>query len=266
MAELTFRGTLQRYLPSWLKPRPGKTYGFRYLYTVASVIDASVERVLQGVLAKMPGLGTPTALPYLFRDRRMTRGYAEPDDVAAQRLIPFRQFHQTQGNPFTLMRMVRAYLYPHKPLMRVVNNQATWYTLTPDDEETTVRQAGNWDWDGNTDLRARFWLIIYPEDSDVPLWTPEGAWGDGEPWGDGGVWGSTITENQVQTIRAIIDEWRSGTGLLVNVILAFDNASFDPEGSGAGYPDGTWGSYSKNVGGVQVPARLTTARYVQGAA
>src|SRR5262249_23084718 len=147
---------------------------------------------------------------------------------------------------------VRDYLYPYKPRMRIVNHRGTWYTLNPDDTIEVVKNAGNWNWDGNTSLRSRFWLIIY---SDAGPWTSEGAWGQvGTKWGSTVGWGSTATADQVKSIRAIIDEWRSATALSVNVIIAFDPASFNPAAApgSPGMPDGTWGRWSKYSGGVQV--------------
>lgn len=264
----SFRGTLDKYCPSWLKPRPGgKDRGYRYLYALAFLADVGIDFAIECKSARFPGIGTPTALPYISRDRQIRRGFAEPDDVFSLRVLSFRDDHRTQGNWLTLMRMVRAYLYPFKPRMRIVNNRGTWYTLNPDDTHQVVKDAGNWNWDGNTALRSRAWLIIY---SDAGPWEEPGGWGDGDAPAWGGepatTWGTTATPEQVASVQAIIDEWRSGTALYVNVIIAFDPASFDPAAApGApNTPDGNWGHWSKNVAGVQVPSRLQTARYWDG--
>jgi hypothetical protein len=52
----------------------------------------------------------------------------------------------------------------------------------------------------------------------------------------------------------------------MNIIIAFDPASFDPQAAidAAGMPNGLWGRWGKTVDGVCVPARLTTARYWDG--
>ncbi len=268
---LSLRGTLDRYLPKWLRERPGApgqpaaTNAWRYFYSCALLGDLGLENAIQGAQARMPTLAPPSALPYLGRDRGIVRGYAEPNDVFALRMIPFRDAHKTRGNPYTLMRMVRAYVYPYLPKMRIVNNRGTWYTLNPDDTTEVVKSAGNWNWDGNTALRSRAWLIIY---SDLGPWDDTGAWGDpGTYWGQPGTtWGTTATPEQVASVRAIVDYWRSATARFENIIIAFDPDSFDPSDppGSPGLPDGTWGNWSKNVAGVQVPSRLGTARYWLG--
>lgn len=261
------RSALARAVPPWMRPRPGLDRGFRYLYVFGLLADVSLEAGMQGILAKLPTQGTHTALPRLAKDRQLVRGFEEPGDPFAQRLTRWRPDHKRRGNPYTLMRQVRAYLYPHLPLMRVVNHRGTWYTLEPDDE--LVRDdAGNWDWDGKPDAEAwsRFWLIIYPP---AELWVRDGTWGDGgEVWGETGkgTWGSTATPEQVSTIRHIVKEWKSAGAVCVSIVIAFDEAALDPSDAQPPLPDGSWAYHSKNEGGVQVAARDDRAIYWDGIA
>jgi hypothetical protein len=53
----------------------------------------------------------------------------------------------------------------------------------------------------------------------------------------------------------------------VNIIVAFDAASFDPAAgvSDPGMPGGAWAHWSTNNAGVQEAVRLSTARYWDGA-
>ena len=62
--KLSFRETLRRYVPPWLSDRPqtGKTVGFRFLYCLVAPLDAGVQAAIEGVQARYPGIGTPTAL------------------------------------------------------------------------------------------------------------------------------------------------------------------------------------------------------------
>lgn len=262
MTWVPLRARLLRILPPWMQPSRAPR-GFRVLYAIATVADALIETARQGVIADLPGEGTTTALAPIGRDRGIRRGFAESAAAFIVRLLTWREDHKRRGNPYTLMRQVRGYLSPHKPLMRLVNARGTWYTLNPDDTRERHALMGNWDWDGDPTLPHRAWLIIYPP---AELWTRDGTWGDGAVWGEeAGTWGSTATEEQVQAVRAIIDEWRSGTALYVSVIVCFDAAAFDPTGSGAGYPSGDWDRPYRIVGGVAEFTRDDRAIYWRGA-
>lgn len=267
---ISLRTTLARYLPPWLTARlaEGKVRGFKLLYSVALLCDAGIENAYQGVQARFPGVGTATALPYIGRDRRIRRGIGESDESYAARLITWLDDWQGAGTPYTIMRMVQAYCAPAVPRVRIVNGTGTWYTLTPDGtfEVHQTWPTPNWDWDGDASKSTRCWLIIY---SDQGPWSELPAWGDPSApgWGDPGTsWGTTATPEQIATVRAILADFKSGGDRFENIIIAFDPASFDPTAApgSPGMPDGTWGHWSKNVGGVQVPARLGTARYWDG--
>ncbi len=265
----SLRSTLSSYLPPWLGVRvaQGKTAIFSYLYTAALVGDAVLEFTLQGLQARWPGVGTPTALPLIGRDRCIRRGFAESDDSYAGRLPAWLDDWRGAGTPFGLMRAVRDYCFPSKPRLRIVNASGTWYTLNPDDTTEVVQTWGavNWDWDGDASKPTRFWLILYSTPEPKP-WSKGSTYGDGSKWGDGRTWGTTATAEQVATLRAIVRDFKSAGDLCDKIIIAFDADSFAPASApgAAGMPDGTWGHWSKNVGGVQVPARLTTARYWDG--
>ena len=109
---------------------------------------------------------------------------------------------------------------------------------------------------------SRFWVVIYPNG----LWTAGPKWGDvGFTYGmPGKTWGSTATRDEVVSVQSIVRDWKPAGTRCVNIIIAFDNTSFDPTVArdGAGLPDGTWGNWGKLVGGVWLPARLSTARFL----
>jgi hypothetical protein len=113
-------------------------------------------------------------------------------------------------------------------------------------------------------LWARFWVII-DSAGGVP-WSRDGTWNDGELWGDdpSASWGSTATIEQVQAIRAIVDDWKPAASVCKNIIVSFDASAFDTGDTAPPLPDGTWGPWSKNSGGVQVAARDSRAIYWDG--
>lgn len=257
--KFSFRDSMRNFIPPWLSARTSieKTTAFRFLYCIAWLADIGTEHAVQALQARYPGLGTPTALPYIGRDRRIFRGFAENDASYSSRLVNWLSTHKRAGNPFGIMHEVQAYLTPYTPMMRIVNNSGTWYTLNPDGTEAvhetwvTSLADSNWNWDDDGAHPIRFALIIY---SDQGPFTKDRKWGDGGKWGDGRTWGTSATREQVDTIKAIIAARKNAGDVCEQIIIAFDPASFDPtaaQGS-PGLPDGNWNLW---------PNRLSTARY-----
>ncbi len=255
---------LRRFLgPSWLTSEgESGLVG----YSLDLVKDGFIERLELGLYSQMPGgtvLGQPAdvapadALAAMGRDRRVVRGFEESDESYAARLIAWLDDRRTAGNPYTLMQKLAEYT-GQGPAFRTVDARGNWYSRAADGTRSLVLATGNWDWDSTplTDW-SRFWVIIYPNG----LWT-EGPDYGAATWGDvPGTWGSTATSEEVQTIRFLVGDWKPAGTICVKVIVAFDPNSFDPSSP---EPDGLWGHWSKNVAGVQVPARLSTARYWDG--
>lgn len=263
---LQIRDTIASYMPSWLQARvpEGLVNAFKYFYACAMLCDLGIEYCYQGLQAQYPTVATPTALPYIGRDRVLPRGILESDESYALRLQRWRTYWRGAGKAYSLMRQIQAFLTPSKPRIRIVNESGTWRTLNPDGTTEVVETYGavNWDWDSQ-DLPSRFWIIIY---SDAGPWNPDGTWGDGKKWNDGRTWGTTAVFEQIDALRAIVREFKSAGDLCQNIIVAFDPTSFNPLAApgSPGMPDGTWGHWSKVSGGVHVPARLATARYFDG--
>lgn len=269
-----FRTLTKSIAPRWLTEGEGELVQ----YSLDLMMDAFVERVRLGLMARLPQndptgetTATPDALAAMGRDRRVVRGLSEDAPGYAIRLIRWLDDRRRAGNPFALMQKLAEYTGP-LCAFRTVDASSNWFSRAADGSETYALKRANWDWDGKPrdvagKLRwSRFWVVIYPNG----LWTPTGnAWGDAgaQHWGaPGHTWGSTATPEQVATVRAIVDDWKPAGTRCVNVILAFDGASFDPAAAidAAGMPHGAWEHWSHNVGGVQVRARLDTARYWDG--
>jgi hypothetical protein len=256
-----FRLIRNRIAPRWLTEGDGFSIG----YALDVVKDAFVERVLLGLLARFPENSSSTtapedALAELGRDRRVIRGLFETDAQYATRLKLWLDDRRRQGNPFMLMQKLYDYLGP-LPSFRTVDARGNWYSRAADGTETSTLDQQNWDWDGTPigERWARFWVIIYPNG----LWTAntEDYGGTFEYAGTAETWGTTAPVQHAQTVRAIVADWMPAGTRCINIIIALDANSFDPT---APEPDGLWEGYSKNVGGVQVPARLSTARYWDG--
>jgi hypothetical protein len=233
-------------------------------YSLDLLKDAFVERTRLGLLIRFPeqdprGTSAPDdALSAMGRDRRVVRGLSETSASYVKRLKAWLDDRKTAGNAYALMQRLAEYLGTGTSF-RVVDNAGNWYSRDVSGNRTLVVGSANWNWDGLTAQWSRFWVIIYPG----ALWTRTPAWGaGGTVWGSTtGSLGSTATLQQIETLRALIADWKPAGTTCVNMIVAFGGASFSPLSP---EPDGTWGPQSRNVAGVQVPTRLSTALYWDG--
>jgi hypothetical protein len=264
----SFRQKRKLLGPSWLVSA-GESQLVGYVVDVLK--DAFVKRLMRALLVRFPqndptGQTTPAddALAAMGRDRRIVRGINEPSPNYAVRLIRWLDDWATAGNPFALMQQLAAYTGPG-PAFRTVDVRGNWFSRAADGTLSVSLKQANWDWDGAVDALvrwSRFWVIIYPNG----LWTRGSNWGDGHVYGDGRTWGSTATSEQVASVQGIVRDWKPAGTRCVNIILAFDNSSFNPATArdGTGLPNGTWGHWGTNIAGVYTPGRLSTACYWDG--
>jgi hypothetical protein len=255
-----FRQLFRVLAPRWLTTGHGELV----FYSLGLIMDAFAQRGRESILARFPDFAPDDALSRMGHDRRIVRGFDEPRETYSARLKRFLDDWKKAGMAPSILRQVLAYLAPHELIARTVNATGTWVTVDADGvvSQEVTWPTPNWDWDGDPDLWARFWVILYPP---ATLWDTDGTWGDPGTWGDGGTWGTTATPEQVESVRSIVRDWKPGAALAPYIIIAFDGASFDPESS-AGLPDGTWGTWGTGGSGARVPTRLDTARYWKGAA
>jgi len=215
----------------------------------------------------MPSYCPEDALAPIGRERRIIRGINETASTYAARLLPWLDDHAVRGSAWGMLSQIGGYCGIDL-LIRTVDTRGSWYSRAADASRTYLLGQSNWDWSGApaTDW-SQFWVVIYPPPA---LWTAGPVWGAAALWGGawgtaGYTWGSTATPDQVASVRSIVREWKPAGTLCVNIIIAFDAASFDPSGApGAPLPDGTWSSDAIVVGGTSVVARNTTARYWKG--
>lgn len=252
------RHALASYSPRFLSNRgPGLRVGASVLYTMAAVLDVMVEVQTQGLYAAMPGLGTPTALPYVGFNRGITRGFAETDAGYSARLIQWLDLWRFAGRPAGMLLAVLGCFSPVSLTVRTVDNQGNWYWYNaganPFPPGTSVPAApnfllsqGNWNWDGNTVEWFRYWVIVYVGPLGWSVGSAGPKWGDGGRWGDPGrLWGiSGATYGQIQTLRALVRSWKAAHVYVPNIILTANTARFDPTHAAGGgvNPDGSWGN------------------------
>lgn len=227
------------------------------------VAQASLEAAKVGFPLECPA----DALPYLGRDRGIRRGPQEPEESYRQRLLIWIESWRKAGIGRGMLDQLAGFLTPNECVLRIWTQTGMVYTREADGTFSVVRAgSGVWDWDGHTELWARFWVVIYSVDG-VP-WERDGTWGDGELWGEtvDGTWGSTATINEVEGIRAIVSDWKPAAAVCKNIIVSFDADAFDPTDTSPPLPDGTWGRWGKNVAGRMTRARDDRAIYWRGTA
>lgn len=259
--------------PNWLW-RPNAR---RFIYSLLKPLDLLMEVALQGVAAAMPGFGTPTALAALGQSRGRVQGEAETDQAFAQVLVDWYDFFRNLGSDEVLAQEIQRYL-GNNPTVRVVNRAGFFVTANPNG---TISYATDpaWNWDrvsnperngvypGQDPWWSDIWIIVYPSEFTTyanatdPAWVA--AWGTYQGFGTG----HEVSRAQYDEILAIVRQCHAPHTYVQAIIWCTDPALFVPGSLGtAGNPDGTWGNWSKNVNGVQVPARTTqtaggTVRY-----
>lgn len=244
----------------------------RILHTLALYLDAFNDRVLRGIRARLPGGGsTEDSLPYIGRDRQVARGPSESRSTYEGRLQRAIDDWRVAGTAWSVMEQIRGYCSPHAIRVRIVNEHANFYQIDRDGTRSRGKDT-SWNWSDEPEKWSRFWVIIYPTtDSPQQPWARSPNWGDPELWGGawgtpGYTWGSTATPDDVASVRKIVRTWKPAGSRCINIIIVFqdDAEAFEVDATAPPAPDGTWGNWSKNVGGVQIPARSQDAIYWDG--
>jgi hypothetical protein len=255
---ITVRDRVVQAAPRWLRG----WWGSRLLRTIGTQFDSLIDWAAMAVrvrYASWAAGNAPDALAVIGRERGIRRGFVEVGADYAVRLQGWIDARKNKGGRYTTMDQLAGYLSGFAVKMRVVNCNGAWCTRNADGSREYHRASpSNWNWDGHPEKSSRYWVILYPP---ADLMTDEGDWGDAGTWGDGGTIGTTASPELVASIRAIVAEWNPPHAICAGIIIALDPTSFDPTGSGAGYPDGTWGEGTHVVAGNRESSRLETARY-----
>jgi hypothetical protein len=185
------------------------------------------------------------------------------------------------GSHKAQLEQLQLYFSPAKPTISMVHVSglgaiATWHRVRETDITelnptgyTRQRVASNWNWDStyydvvnpgspNPNLRwSRYWCIIHANTL-FGLTSPI-VFGSANAYAGGSVYGGLFTAEQYADMVSVINDWKAAHSQLWGLIIATDPDSFQPDGSGAGYPDGTWGVIVDPYTGE--PTRLNTALY-----
>jgi len=229
-------------------------------YSCGLILDAFTKRANEAAMVRFPEYGPEDALRYAGRDRGIPRGIDEAAAAYATRLLDWLDDHRVRGNPYMLCKQIAGYCNA-AVRVRTVDQAGNWFTRERDGAESVSFATANWNWNAAITTWARFWVIIYPTvGPPTEPWTATDTWGMGYKWGEPGrTWGTSATLDQVATVRSIVRNWRPDGTRCECIIIAFDDASFDPA---APEPDGDWQLWS--TGDPRLKNRLATARYWAG--
>lgn len=256
---LYYRDEAGDFLPLWLS----EGEGVATWWTAGIVIDAQLDKAYQGTYARHPAYAPEDALRYIARDRGLVRGPNEPAAVFADRALRWLDDHRLRGGPWAMMEQLRAYMFPANVRIRTVDDRGNWFTIDRDGSRSYVLDSGTWNWDSPVGRKTRFWVIIYP-DSSTGAYLPwqKTVWGPERTWGDPSLtWGTTATPAEVAAVRQIVRVWKAGGTTCKNIIIAYDDSSFDPASP---EPDGDWQLWGTGGNGPRTPNRLFSARYWRG--
>ncbi len=223
----------------------------RFLQAVSVALDTSNEELAMGLRLNQPLRCDESALPVISRDRVLRIYDTEPITSRRYRLSRYLQLKRAFGTHLGQMMNVQPFFLdrPALPRMRIVfqsgsGNSASWWTLESDGTRRLHKATpSNFNYDGQTVKRTRYWLIVYTDQLELPA---PNLWG-GSTWG-GTIWGESLLFAQITDIINAIKEADHPAMVLWGVILATDPDSFDPTSTAVtdvdgwtSLPTGNWG-------------------------
>lgn len=257
-----FRDAARKVITPWLGDRPnGLTVGFRYIWSVVSTFDVFATMAEEALQAPIPGVGDPSAFPYIGSNRALRRAQSETDAEYTARLTTWLDRARQWGSMLAVARSIHEYL-ANRPRVRIYNRAGACYEIAETTGTVTVYAPGTtaWDWDSlSNPERAGYWwdlwICVYPTQ-----WADQGTWGDGRLWGrnhgDAGI-GHLTSRVEYDAIRADVEQYKSAHSHVRAIIWTSDATLFDPTDPTT-QPDGTWGRW-KPVGGTG--RNVTTCKY-----
>jgi hypothetical protein len=235
----SFRNTAYKLSPARLRT----LVAAKLVYSFIGVpLDALAEASDQATKSRFPELAPEDALLPLGRDRGILRGPLEPAASYRARLLLWLAAWRGAGVGRAMLDQIAGYITPAVARLRIWTQRGVVYTRDIDGT-LTIERVGNmvWNWDDDSDLWARFWVVIYSI-NDSP-WARSPVWGSpGHTWGEDPTVsrGSTALLTDVQSIRAIVNEWKPAASRCEKIIVSFTETIFNP---GDAMPDGGWGNY-----------------------
>jgi hypothetical protein len=249
-----FQDSLRKYVTPWLSERlgfgrkPDKVKGFGFLWGMIQPLDVAAEVLLQGLRARLPGIGTPTALPLTGRSRGMVRAQNETHAEYGARLTTWIDRARILGSQRAIAISVHEYM-ASRPRVRVVNRAGHWTTVDTDGTITTHDAATPFTWDtiSHPERSGHWWdqwVIVYV----TSQWPKATTYG---PAGRKTGYGHLCSREEYDAIRGEILQHKSMHSYVRAVVWTTDAALFDPANP-ATWPNGEWGAWGTRGSGSRV--------------
>lgn len=237
-------------VPVWMTRPNGKAF----LTAFMLFLDLCMVVLEESFYARMPGLGTPTALPLIAHDRGLLRGMTDTDASFSARLITWLDRWRQAGSQIAIARAIQDYVGGN-PKVKVVSRAGVMTTLEAGGASSSV-QTVTWDWDSISNPErangahlgwntagalfwAEIWIIIY-----APPWTQFAGW----PGGPSPLGALNMPRIDDENIKTLLAQWKSAHTFVRAVILTYDATLFDPSNS-AKMPNGKFGQWSYPTSG-----------------
>ncbi len=264
-AKVRFRDSVRRYLPQWLSDRTtsGRTVGFRLIWSMVAPLDVALEHGVQGLKASWPGVGTPTALPYIGRSRGFIRGQSESDASFATRLLGWLDRWRIAGSDEAVARAIQEYV-TGAPRVRIFRRDGNVLTLT---SGVVTRTTCTWQWDTTSHPEragnwSEIWIVVYSTPFSTAgnflHTTGSPTWGIGDGFGIG----HDVSRQDYEALKSLLAQWKSQHTRIRAVVWTSDSTLFDPA-SAPSLPNGSWGGWGGVGSGSRTASsrNLTTCRY-----
>lgn len=251
----TFTSVARWLLPRWLYG-DGEDEGSLAVNALMTLVDASAQRLHDGVIQRAPTHASNEALALLGKDRAIQRGRSETSEHYAARLTRWRwpYGHRCRGSAWALLDQISEYWGRIECL--TIDRNGNRFAVGSDGSILHYTGAP-FVWDTITGW-SRFWVILRSEGfSETPdVGNPE-LWGGafGEPGHCVGLVG--MSPDDVRAMRRLVygdHPWRPAGTRPEWIIVSLDGT--------VPAPNVTWGAWSRNSGGEQIKTRSSAHRYI----
>lgn len=234
---------------------------WKWLSVMIAILDDGQNRLFQAFYARLPGLGTPTALSLIGQSRGLIRGIGESDADYSLYLQQWLQLWETAGNGLALCKAVQHYIGGGK-MIRLFTRRGKMIQLNADG--TVVRAYGvAWDWDSKSNPEkathwSEMWLVIYS-----PPWARAPNLHTGRLLGSAFGIGVLMPRSDWDALKSIFADWKADRSRLNTVVICYDATLFDPAFP-AKMPDGWFGKWGKPdpaAPGSRIQSRFADGRY-----
>ncbi|MGE5202654.1 MAG: hypothetical protein ACM3O6_11380, partial [Acidobacteriota bacterium] len=116
-----FRTAVKNISPGVLRAGTGE----RYMYAMAVIMDAFMQKAVEAGLAHMPTRCDPSFLPVIGSDRLIGQGLTEPTSSYRVRLQRAFESWQLAGSARSVLGQVLGFLLASTPRVRIVGSRYT---------------------------------------------------------------------------------------------------------------------------------------------